>query len=193
MRRHTFVLGAALLMAPVGARADDLVVWWDEGYYAKESDALAEVIAAFEHETGKEVEFATFDQERLPGEIEAALESGTPPDFAFGYNLPEYAAPWAYRDLLVDLTEAIGPFLNLFDSQVLDQVTLLNGSTGRKALYGLPMGHMTDHLHVWKSLLEQAGLPWTTFRRSGAPSGHSGATRCNRRCAGRPAARTSGA
>jgi multiple sugar transport system substrate-binding protein len=31
-------------------------------------------------------------------------------------------------------------------------------STGQKALYGLPMGRTSSHVHVWKSLLERAGL-----------------------------------
>ena len=145
-----------LAMAPLTARAADLVVWWDEGYYAEEGDAIAEVIAAFEQRTGKQVELATFDQEDLPGAIEAAIEAGTPPDVAFGYNLPEYVAAWAFRDRLVDLTEVIGSFANLFDPEVLHQVALLNGASGQRAVYGLPIGRSTNHLHVWKSLLERA-------------------------------------
>jgi multiple sugar transport system substrate-binding protein len=35
---------------------------------------------------------------------------------------------------------------------------LLNAQTGQKALYGLPIGRATNHLHVWKSLLERAGF-----------------------------------
>jgi multiple sugar transport system substrate-binding protein len=158
MRSRTAVLAAAFFVVPLSAQAADLVVWWDEGYYAEEGDAIAEVVAAFEQKTGKEVELATFDQEDLPGAIEAAIEAGTPPDLAFGYNLPEYVAPWAFRDRLVDLTDAVGPLANLFDPEVLDQVQLLNGADGQKALYGLPMGRSTNHLHVWKSLLERAGF-----------------------------------
>ena len=158
MRAHAIVLAATLVMAPLSARGADLVVWWDEGYYAEERDAIAEIIAAFEQETGKQVELALFPQEDLPGKIEAAIKADTPPDFAFGYNLPEYVASWASRDWLVDLTDAIGTFSNLFDPQVLDQVRLLNGSTGQRALYGLPIGRTTNHLHVWKSLLERAGF-----------------------------------
>ena len=90
--------------------------------------------------------------------IEAAIEAGTPPDLAFGYNLPEYAASWASRDRLVDLEDAIGTFSNLFDPEVLERMSLLNGTTGQKALYGLPIGRTTNHIHVWKSLLERAGL-----------------------------------
>ena len=60
-------LGALLMLSPLGANATDLVVWWDEGYYAEEGYAIAEVIAAVEQKTGKQVELATFEQEDLPG------------------------------------------------------------------------------------------------------------------------------
>jgi ABC-type glycerol-3-phosphate transport system substrate-binding protein len=40
---------------------------------------------------------------------------------------------------------------------VLEQVQLRNGASGQKALYGLPIGRSTNHLHIWKSLLERAG------------------------------------
>jgi hypothetical protein len=33
MRRSAVVLGAILLLAPLGARAADLVVWWEKGFY----------------------------------------------------------------------------------------------------------------------------------------------------------------
>ena len=35
MRTEAIVFAAALVMAPLGARAADLVVWWEEGYYAR--------------------------------------------------------------------------------------------------------------------------------------------------------------
>jgi hypothetical protein len=56
MRGRAVVLAAAIIMAPLAAKAADLVVWWDKGYYAQEDDALREIIAAFEQETGKQVE-----------------------------------------------------------------------------------------------------------------------------------------
>ena len=53
MRSRTAILAAMLAMAPLGANGADLVVWWDEGYYAEEDEAVAEIIAAFEQKTGK--------------------------------------------------------------------------------------------------------------------------------------------
>jgi multiple sugar transport system substrate-binding protein len=158
MCRLAIHLAAALAMAPLGARAADFVVWWDEGYYADEGEAVSEIVAAFEQKTGKQVALATFPQDDLPDAIEAAMAAGTPPDLAFGYNLPEYIGPWAFDDRLVDLSDAIGPFSNMFDPDLLDQAVRLNARTGEKALYGLPFGHPGNHLHVWTSLLGQAGF-----------------------------------
>jgi hypothetical protein len=57
MQRFLSTLSRRLLvMAPLGAKAADLVVWWEKGFYPQEDEATAEIIAAFEQETGKEVE-----------------------------------------------------------------------------------------------------------------------------------------
>jgi multiple sugar transport system substrate-binding protein len=134
------------------------VVWWEKGYYAQEDDAVREIVAAFEQGSGKQVELVFQQQEEFPKKIIAALETGQLPDFAFGILLYLYPAKWALENRLVDLTDAVGHFSDLFDPDALDQAVLLNAKTGRKALYGLPIGRSTNHLHVWKSLLEQAGF-----------------------------------
>jgi multiple sugar transport system substrate-binding protein len=147
-----------LVMAPLGARGADLIVWWDEGYYPEEDTALREIIAAFEQETGKQVELVQFPQNELPHDIAAALDAGQPPDFAFGGQLRDYIGQWVADDRLVDLSNAIGHFSDLFDPEVLSWEQWLNASTGQKALYGLPIGRTTYYVHVWKSLLEAAGF-----------------------------------
>jgi multiple sugar transport system substrate-binding protein len=145
-------------MAPLGAQAADLVVWWDEGYYAEEHEAVREIIAAFEQETGKKVELVFHPESEHPEAIAAALEAGQPPDFAFGFFLDYHIGPWAFDDRLVDLSDAIGHDADLFDPDVFGWTVWRNASTGQKAPYGLPMGRTTYHIHVWKSLLEQAGF-----------------------------------
>ena len=59
MRITGAILGALLLLAPLGAKAADLVVWWEKGYYDQEGEALREIIAAFEQESGKQVELVS--------------------------------------------------------------------------------------------------------------------------------------
>ena len=158
MYAHAVIVTLALILAPLGARAADLVVWWEKGYYAQEDEALREIIAAFEQKTGKQVELVLQPQAELPDKLEAALEADQPPDFTFGLWLDTYIPKWALEDRLVDLTDAVGSFSNLFDPNQLDRAMLLNAKTGQRALYGVPMGQIMDHVHVWKSLLEHAGF-----------------------------------
>ena len=152
------VLAIALILTPLGTRAADLVVWWEKGYYPQEDEAIAEVIAAFEQDSGKQVELVLHPQEDLPGEIVAALEEGRPPDFAFGIDTAQSISRWAFDDQLVDLSDAVGHFSDLFDANTLAWATLLNGKTDQRALYALPVGRSTVHLHVWNSLLTDAGF-----------------------------------
>jgi multiple sugar transport system substrate-binding protein len=158
MGSRILVLAASLVIAPLAANAADLVVWWQKGFYPQEDEAVADIVAAFEQGTDQKVDISFYEELELPVKITAALEAGRPPDFAYGIELPYYVAQWALDDRLLDLTAAVGAFSNMFDPDALERVTWRNAKTGQKALYGLPIGRSTDHLHVWKSLLEQAGF-----------------------------------
>ena len=130
----------------------------DESYYPEEQQAVRETVAAFEQETGKHVELVFHPDSEHGEAIAAALDAGRPPDFAHSLLFGSYVGQWAFDDRLVELTTAIGHFSDLFDPDALAWWTLRNARTDQKALYGLPMGRTTYHIHVWKSLLEQAGL-----------------------------------
>jgi multiple sugar transport system substrate-binding protein len=79
VRRQVIVLAAALAMAPLGAQAADFVVWWEKGFYPQEDEAVREIIATFEQDTGKQVELVFYPQAELPDKIKAALGIGQPP------------------------------------------------------------------------------------------------------------------
>ena len=152
------LLAAAIVLAPLGADAADLVVWWEKGFYPQEDAAVRETVAAFELGSGKQVELAFYPDAELPDKIATALEAGPPPDFAFGPRLASYITQWAFDDRLVDLTDTVGHFSDLFDQDALAWYVLLDQRTGQRALYALSMGRTTNNVHVWKSLLEQAGF-----------------------------------
>ena len=60
------VVVVALVMSPLGARAADLLIWWDEGHYAQEHEALEEVLAAFGQESGTQAEIAFHPIDQQP-------------------------------------------------------------------------------------------------------------------------------
>jgi multiple sugar transport system substrate-binding protein len=156
--RAVILAAVLILMAPLGAKSADLVVWWDQGAYAQEDEALKEIVAAFEQKTGKQVELTLYSLDQLPDKIVAALGAGGPPDFAYGMWVSSYIPRWALEDRLVDLTDTVGSFSSMFDPAQLNQATLRDAKTGQRALYGLPIGQIMNHIHVWKSLLLQAGF-----------------------------------
>jgi multiple sugar transport system substrate-binding protein len=158
MWNRILIVVAVLVLAPLGARAADLVVWWEQGFYAQEDEAVKEIIAAFEQDTGKQVDLVFYEQADLPDKIATALQAHQPPDFAFGIRLSAYTSEWALDDQLLDLTETVGSLSNLFDPDALAWYVVRNDTTGQKALYALPIGRATNHVHVWRSLLEQAGF-----------------------------------
>jgi multiple sugar transport system substrate-binding protein len=158
MQMKAAVLATALMLAASGARAADLVVWWEEGFYAQEDEAVREVIAAFEKETGKQVELTLHSNLDFPDRLAASVEAGQPPDFAFSLRFNGDISGLAFEDRLVDLTDTVDSYSSLFDPDALEFWVLLNEKTGQRKLYALPMGRTTNHVHVWKTLLAQAGF-----------------------------------
>src|SRR4051795_7148192 len=134
MRVRAVLLAAALALAPPGARAADLVVWWQLGQVNPgEDEVVRELVAAFERKTGKHVEVA-FAQNDLSAKTLAALAAGSPPDFLFGLAVDAYYGQWAHDGRLVDLSDALGPLAAQFDPDALERATLLDATTGRRAL-----------------------------------------------------------
>ena len=69
-----------------------------------------------------------------------------------------YLPDWARNDVLAELSDVIGPIEDQFYSGVLDNVRLPNERTGEVGYYAVPIGQFGHYVHVWKSLLDQAGI-----------------------------------
>jgi multiple sugar transport system substrate-binding protein len=159
MHRSIVVALAALLaIASEAARGADLVVWWEKGFYPQEDQAVREIVAAFEEKIGTQVELVQPTQDELPDRAQATLDARQPPDFLWGTTSERWASRWAYEDRLANLDGALAPVLDLFDADAIQASTLLNGKTGQRGLYALPMGRSSNHVHVWSRLLARAGF-----------------------------------
>ena len=122
MRSRTVVLAVALTLAPLGAQAADLVVWWEKGWYLQEDNAVKEILAAFEQGSGKQTELVLRSQEELVADLMVALEAGRSiPDFLFTVTETQPYEKWAYEGRLVDLSDAVGHFSDLFDPEALER------------------------------------------------------------------------
>src|SRR4051794_40656163 len=110
MQVQALLLAAMLSLAPLTATAADLVIWWEKAYRPEEDTAIRETVAAFEQETGKQVELSLHVQWELADELQAALKVGRPPDLAFGNWLNWYAPGWASEGQLAELTATVASF-----------------------------------------------------------------------------------
>ena len=106
-------------------------------------------------------------------DLVAALEAGRrTPDFVFTVADTQPYEQWAYEGRLVDLTDAVGHFSDLFDPDALERVTLLDGTTGRRGLYLLPMGLGDPPCPRLEEPARARRLHASrTSRQSGTPSG----------------------
>src|SRR5215210_9320359 len=128
MRVRAIILAAALVLVSPAARAADLVVWWEEGFNPEEDVAVKEIIAAFEHKTGKKVQLDFFPPGKSIGSPPAVVEAGHPPDFLYGNDISPVFPQWAHEGRLTDLTDALGPLAAQFDRDTLEDATLFDAT-----------------------------------------------------------------
>ncbi len=122
-------LAAALLFAACSLPAlaqETLVVYWTKGFYPQEDKALDEMIDKFQKKTGVKVELSRYSpQESVPKAV-AALDSGTPPDVAYGDVFDfQVAGKWAAEGRLEDLSDILVPMKANFLPVTLETVYLL--------------------------------------------------------------------
>jgi multiple sugar transport system substrate-binding protein len=158
MRVCAIFLAAVLALAPLGARAADLVVWWEKGFYPEEDRAVEELVEAYEQKTGKKVQLDLVPQWELRERLEGALAAKLPPDLALGGHCCLRTELWAATGLLADLSDVVLPIKVRFFPALLDHILLLNPQTGERVPYSVPLGQFGLYIHVWQSLLKRAGL-----------------------------------
>jgi multiple sugar transport system substrate-binding protein len=149
---------STLLAVPLPARAADLRIVWDEGFYPEEDKAIEAIVAAYEQERGKNVELTFYSQDEVTDKALAALKAGDAPDVFLSFGASALFPQWALDDVLADLSDVIEPIEGQFYPGALNGVRLPNGRTGKAAYYAVPIAQTGHYVHVWKSLLDQAGI-----------------------------------
>lgn len=137
--------------------AHDLEVWWSEGYYPEETDAIESIFNAWARNSGKTLKLSFFSENEITAKAQSALEGGPTPDILYGYGINDTTVPaLSFRDQIVPLTEIVAPIKNDLLPGVLDGISYLNRETKSKAIYGAPLSQHSVNLHYWRDLLEEA-------------------------------------
>ena len=188
------VFAAALVLAPLGAQAADLVVWWEQGFYPQEDEAVREIIAAFEQETGKQVELEQPSLNDIAGQgRRPRLKQGSPPISLFGLRMASFLRPMGLRGPAGRPLGCDRAASRTCSTRTRSRyATLLNATTGRaRPLRAADRVRSPPMSTSGGTCSSRPDSPSMTSRNSGRRSGRSGATRPSRRCGRRWAATTS--
>lgn len=141
-----------------GADSDILQIWWSEGYYPEETEAIRNAVASWEAESGLDAELVFYSEKDLIQQTESAIAAGNPPDVIYGYSLDFAVIPrLAWEGKLADVTDVVGPLEGLYSSTALESVYYQNQQDNIRSYYAVPISQQTTHIHYWASLLEDAG------------------------------------
>src|SRR5258706_168877 len=140
------------------AAQETLVVYWTKGFYPQEDKALDDMVAKFEKKTGVKVELSRYSPQGSVPKAVAALDSGSPPDVAYGDVFDfQVAGKWAFEGQLEDLSDILAPMKGSFLHNAIETTYLQNGKTGKRAYYAFATKRQTMHIQYWKDMLQEAG------------------------------------
>lgn len=161
--------GTVLAGAPQAIAQEKLTVWFNKGFYPAEDIALNQVIERFQQKTGVKVELSLFGVEDIITKAVSAVEAKSPPDVGFGWTFDfRTAGKWASEGKLEDVSDIIEPMKDKFLPGVLER-SYLQGPTGKRAYYGVPIYQQTMHAQYWVDMVQDAG-----FKESDIPTDWKG-------------------
>ena len=156
-------LGAAGAAAVVKARsakaAGVIQVWWTQGYYQAEDQALKDLVARFEKETGQKVDLQIHTGSDLITKLIAAVQVGDVPDAVQSVTGGTFFQPRAvWNDQILDISDVVATQEKLFLPAALDACRYYNKATKKRALYAVPIKCATLMEQIWRPLVEDAGF-----------------------------------
>ncbi|MEM9539393.1 MAG: ABC transporter substrate-binding protein [Cyanobacteria bacterium P01_E01_bin.42] len=138
---------------------DALTIWWAQGYYSQEDEALQTIADEWQQETGNKVELSFISHDDILKDTENALKAGNPPDLVYSTRVDEQLIPrWAWNGQLADVSDAIAPLKEVYSPAALQSVYLYNNAAKTRSSYAVPLQQRTVHIHYWRDLLAEAGL-----------------------------------
>src|SRR6476659_4482709 len=161
------VAACFVLSAGPASAQDKLTVFWGKGFYKAEDDALFAAVKKFEDKTKVKVDISQYSPQDMIPKTVAAMDSGTPPDVAYGDVFDfQVAGKWAFEGKLEDISDIINPLKGQFAPNTVETTFLYSDKAKKSAYYAFPMKQQTMHIQYWIDMLGQAG-----FKESDIPKG----------------------
>ncbi len=161
MLRGSMALAAAKTLGfphVAKAAATTASMWFAQGFVQDEDTSLRKAVSEYEKQSGNTIELSItpFAPERQ--KIVAALTSGVVPDLIGFSNPNEILQIYAWQDRWVEVSDVVETQKAQFSETALIGSQAYNSVTKKRATYGVPIRAAIVPCHIWKSLVEKAGM-----------------------------------
>jgi multiple sugar transport system substrate-binding protein len=161
MLRGSMALAAAKTLGfPHVARAAATTasMWFSQGFVQDEDTSLRKAVSEYEKQSGNTIELSItpFAPERQ--KIVAALTSGVVPDLIGFSNPIEILQIYAWQDRWVEVSDVVETQKSQFSETALLSAQAYNSVIKKRLTYGVPLRAAIVPCHIWKSLVEKAGM-----------------------------------
>ena len=153
-------LGAAAVPRARPARAaGSLSVWWGQGYYQQEDQALKDLCALFEKQTGIRIDLQILNGPDLITKVIAAFQVGDVPDVVQVNTGGTFLQPQAvWNDQILEISDVVAAHQGEFLPAALDAYRYYNKATRKHGYYGVPIKAGTLMEEIWRPMVEDAGF-----------------------------------
>jgi multiple sugar transport system substrate-binding protein len=157
----TLAIAAGMAGAAPAARAagQTVTVWWNQGFYPAEDQAMRDVVAAWEKQTGDHVAITFYNGSDLPAKIVSAMTTGDVPDLIYADNSDFLLLPQAaWHNKAVDVTDVVDTQKAAYSKTALTAGQLYDDVTHKRSFFGIPLKQQALHFSVWRPLVNKAGF-----------------------------------
>ena len=143
-------------IAPV---ANELNIWWEQGYNLEEDEAFRHIVARWQKQTGNKVKLSFFTNDELIDKVERANRADRLPDLMMSLKANRMLYPrLAWEDKLADVRDIIEPIKDDYSLETLQAITYINAKQAKRSYYGIPLYQDIALIFYWQSLLASIGL-----------------------------------
>src|SRR6201987_4282348 len=161
------VLGGAGAAAAVGvglmprraSAAGELTVWWTQGFYKAENDAVIAWMADWEKRNDTKVNLTIMNGPEVITKLIAAMQVGDVPDVVHTVTGDRFLVPRAaWNDQLEDVSDVVETQKAEFIEPALPSARLYNARQKKNSYYAVPTKSSSLLMEIWLPLVEEAGF-----------------------------------
>jgi multiple sugar transport system substrate-binding protein len=139
------------------AAATTATVWWVQGFVEEEDVAFRKVVEDYEKVSGNSIDYSIVPFAPLRQKVVSAITSGAVPDLVPTTPAEAYVL-FAWNDKLIEVGDVVATQKEEYSETALLSAMCYNSVEKRRGYYGVPIISAAQPHHIWRSLVEKAGL-----------------------------------